>query len=158
MNLTGDAKETFDNLPRLQGFEAWRKIVVPMAPRTLTRMMSLYTEVRNLPRARSLKDVAASFEKWESQLRVYQRCGGAPPPEHEKVLIALEALPVTTPASMTLALRNIHTYEALKAEIQQQVLFLRETQGLNASNLHLALGEEVQDNLKGKLEDEVQEE
>ena len=80
LNLTGDAKETFDNLPRLQGFEAWRKIVVPMAPRTLTRMMSLYTEVRNPPRARSLKDVAASFDKWESQLRVYQRCGGVPPP------------------------------------------------------------------------------
>ena len=157
LNLTGSAKETFDNLPRLQGFEAWRKIVVPMAPRTLSRMMSLYTEVRIPPRARSLRDVASSFETWEAKLRVYARCGGADMPEYEKVLIALKVLPVSTPASMMLAFRSISSYTALKSEIESQVLFLKETQGLgSSSNVHLSAFDVTDDDLlKEKAEEET---
>ena len=59
-------------------------------------------------------------------------------PEYEKVLIALKVLPVTTPASMMLAFRSISSYAVLKAEIESQVLFLTETQGLSSSStLHL---------------------
>ena len=129
LNLTGDAKMTFDNLPRLQGFEAWRKVVVPMGPRTLSRLMTLYSEVRNPPRAKNLDSVAGAFDAWEAKLRVYQRCGGHPPPEHEQVLIALQMLPLDTPSSMMLAYRSITSYPALKRELEEQVLFLRETRG-----------------------------
>ena len=59
-------------------------------------------------------------------------------PEYEKVLIALNFLPMTKPASMMLAFRSISSYAVLKAEIESQVLFLKETQGLSSSStLHL---------------------
>ena len=48
-------------------------------------------------------------------------------PEYEKVLITLKVLPVTTPASMMLAFRSISSYAVLKAEIESQVLFERDT-------------------------------
>ena len=60
LNLTGEAKKTFDSVPLLHGFEAWRQIVVPIEPRTLHRKMGMYTDVHHPPRAKNLGEVTAS--------------------------------------------------------------------------------------------------
>ena len=42
-------RTTFSNVPRLQGFEAWRRIVVPLVPKTAARHHDMHTKVTPLP-------------------------------------------------------------------------------------------------------------
>ena len=50
-NLTGTYKVTFDNVPDLQGFEAWRRVVVPLGAKTLARRHELYSKIHTPARA-----------------------------------------------------------------------------------------------------------
>ena len=61
-----DARRIFDSVPVLDGFEVWRRLVGPMAPRTLHRRHDLYTKVHSPVAARSLAGVEVGIEVWEN--------------------------------------------------------------------------------------------
>ena len=144
LNLTGEAKVTFNSIPRLHGFEAWRQVVVPIEPRTLHRKMGMYMDVHHPARARNLGDVTACIKAWEKVLVQYARCGGRPLPEEEKCFIALQLLPLSTPPGMMLTLRGFQSFDGLKHEIDNQLSFLNETTGLSHKPLFATFEEQVQ--------------
>ena len=76
-----DARRIFDSVTPLDGFEVWRRLVGPMAPRTLHRRHDLYTKVHSTGAARSLAGVEVGIEVWETDLDRYIECGGTPPTE-----------------------------------------------------------------------------
>ena len=120
---------------------------MPIAPRTLNRKLYLYNKVHNPPQCKHLAEVEQAFIDWEAELEVFKLAGGTEPPEEEKCLIALKHLPLDTPSSLMLPLRNLRAYDALKAVIEEQILYLQETRGLGsgrAAQTHLAADGEAQ--------------
>ena len=151
-------RTTFSNVPRLQGFEAWRRIVVPLVPKTAARRHDMHTKVHAPARTTRLDQVALAFESWDKQVRLFQACGGRAIPDDEKVTIALKMLPRNTPASMMLALRYAPTYEALKAACQDEITFLDEHGGLNNGVAHLVEPTPWSTMLDGEQEEQEEEE
>ena len=64
---TTQAKE-FLKVKRLNGLEAWRRIVVPLKPRSEAKRNSLHTSVHNPPKSKSLATIIDDFDDWEKML------------------------------------------------------------------------------------------
>ena len=147
LNIVGDgakeARRIFDSVPTLDGMEVWRRIVGPLAPRTLHRQHDLYSSVHRPAQARSLAGVTAAIEVWELDLQKYTECGGVSPRDAEKIIIAMTILPGTTPASLLLSLRKAVQYDVWKREINEQLLFIKQHSGLGAVAGANLLDEEV---------------
>ena len=124
--LTGKPKLAFNNVPKGNGFEAWRRLVVPIAPRSDARMHEMHGVINNPPPSKRLSDVMSDLETWENRLVDYYRCGGDPISEKTKVIIGLKMLPSTAPASLKLALKGIHNFEKFKDEVRQNIRFLED--------------------------------
>ena len=81
LNVTGmnakEARRAFDGVPRLNWFEGWRKIVVPLGPKSAARISNLYDDVRRPTRAKNLLEFEARIEEWEQDITRYVVCGGA---------------------------------------------------------------------------------
>ena len=141
INLQGTARNTFRNVPRLQGFEAWRRVVVPLKPKTVARRHAMHTPVHNPPKVARLVDVTDALQRWDHEVAEYLEIGGQDIDEETKIMIALKILPDTTPASMMLALRRETTYENLKAALDEQITFLEDHGDSNRATLtRLCLG------------------
>ena len=87
--LHGEEKIMFNNAEPGNGFDAWRRIVVPIGPRSEAQLHRSHKGVMTPPTSRRLGDVLNDIEKWEGQLREYYQCGGAVIPDGTKVLIAM---------------------------------------------------------------------
>ena len=114
MALTGDAKLAFENVEAGNGFDAWRRIAVPILPRSEARLHAMHNEVHSPPASRKLQDVMTDLDNWEGQLREYYECGGDTIPDKTKVVIAMGKLPANTPSSLRRALRGITDYSTFK--------------------------------------------
>ena len=64
LNIVGKARNTFDNGPILEGFEAWRRIVVPIAPRTMGKKHELHSKVHSPGKAARLSDLENHLENF----------------------------------------------------------------------------------------------
>ena len=137
LSISGDraaeAKMVFNNTPMLQGLEAWRRIVVPLKPRTLARKHELYGKVHTPLRSKRFGDVMMNLETWDRDVRTYYECGGTILADDEIKLIAMKSMPPTTPPDMLLALNKSLTYESLKADIREQVEFLGAMSGASGT-------------------------
>ena len=87
--LHGEEKIMFNNAEPGNGFDAWRRIVVPIGPWSEAQLHRSHKGVMTPPTSRRLGDVLNDIEKWEGQLREYYQCGGAVIPDGTKVLIAM---------------------------------------------------------------------
>ncbi len=65
LNLVGSARAKFDKAPRLNGFDVWRRVVCPMAPKSVARRVDLHTDLHNPARAKKLSDLIETVEAWE---------------------------------------------------------------------------------------------
>ena len=89
-------RPAFDNAKAGNGSDAWRRIVVPVGPRSEQRLHSMHDGVTRLNASKRLADVERDLDKWEADLDEYYRCGGdrlgkrtmvfsaktIPPPKH----------------------------------------------------------------------------
>ena len=125
----GDMEIVFNNVPMLNGFEAWRRIVVPMKPRTLARRHEMYGRIHSPPRAKKLTEMMIALESWDNDVRTYIECGGTPLPPDERLLIALKMMPMTTSSDTLLAFNKATSYDELKAKIREQTAFLEQIGG-----------------------------
>ena len=57
LNVQGEAQTIFNNVPSLNGFEAWRRIVVPLGSRTQARKNELHSKIHSPVRAKKLSEV-----------------------------------------------------------------------------------------------------
>ena len=72
----GNAKLAFRNVEKGNGFDAWRRVAVPIMPRSEARLHAMRNEVPSPPASRKLTDVMTELDNWEAQLREYYECGG----------------------------------------------------------------------------------
>ena len=124
--LAGSKHATaFNAVTKLNGFEAWRKIVVPMRPRSDAKRQELHSSVHSPPRARDLNHVIKDLDAWEKSVDSFEKCGGTIT-EKDRITIALKKLPLGCSHSLVMALRTASTYEELKLMLQDQVTFLQD--------------------------------
>ena len=128
LSLSGNQKIVFNNVPKGNGFEAWRRIIVSIAPRSEARLHDMHGDVHRPPSSKRLADVMYDIDKWETLLREYYRCGGSPLTDKTKVVVAMKMLPPSTPASVKMALNSIASFEAFKAELGQNITNSRRLQ------------------------------
>ena len=66
LNLVGTARVEFDKAPPpLSGFDVWRRVVSPLAPKIAARRVDLHTDLHNPKAARKLSELRDSIESWE---------------------------------------------------------------------------------------------
>ena len=76
LNQQGTARNTFRNAPRLQEFEAWRRVVVPLKPKTVARRHAMHTPVHNPPKVARLVDATDALQRWDHEVADYLEIGG----------------------------------------------------------------------------------
>ena len=157
LNVAGlharEARRLFDGVQRLHGLEAWRRIVVPIEPKSAMRLTAMYDTVRNPPKAKSLLEYEARVEDWRQACREYLECGGNPLPEWERCLIAIKLLPKETPSSITIPLRKIMDFEDLVNQVKSEVKFQQEAGQLpGGGGAHLVVGREHEREIMGSAD------
>ena len=123
MNTTKHAD--FNRGPRLNGFEAWRRLVVPVKPRNEAKRLDMHTTVHNPGKSTGLGAMAKDIEKWEEDIEEYEACGGAITEADRKAVI-LKMLPKDSPSNVVTNLRGASDLEDPKQRLEDEVEFLRE--------------------------------
>ena len=124
--LHGEQKMVFNNVEPGNGFDAWRRIVVPIGPRSEAQLHRMHRSVHNPPTSKRLGDVLHDLDAWEGRLNEFYRCGGETIPDGTKIIIAMSILPSNTDTSIVLALKNIRGYAEFKDAIRDNVRFISE--------------------------------
>ena len=137
LSLTGKEHENFGNVESGNGFEAWRKLVVPLAPRSEARLMFMHRDIIKPPPSKRLTEVIADIEAWEGRLTEYYRCGGDRLSERTKVITAIDMMPPDTPHTVMLALKDMRDLEKLKDQLRQDIRFLEDFGGLKKAAAHI---------------------
>ena len=137
LSLTGKEHESFGNVDSGNGFEAWRKLVVPIAPRSEARLMFMHRDIIKPPPSKRLTDVIGDIEAWEGRLTEYYRCGGDRLSDRTKVITAIDMLPPDTPHTLMLALKDMRDLEKLKDQLRQDIRFLEDFGGLKKAAAHI---------------------
>ena len=140
LNLAlGDGKEklAFNNVERSNGFEAWRKLVVPAKPRSKARVHLMHRDVHNPPMSRGLQHVMEDIDAWEGQVTEFVAAGGAPLPEITKVISAMGILPKDTPTYVKMQLKDIEDLESFKDNLRQNIQFMNDFTNRGAPGAHL---------------------
>ena len=78
-NLQGEALQVFNNVPRMEGHEAWRKMVKMVQGSNDLRRMELKRKIQNPRRAQSLHDFRKAIEEWDTNMRHFVEAGGSNP-------------------------------------------------------------------------------
>ena len=82
--LHGAEKITSNNIEPGNGVDAWRRIVVPIGPRSEAQLHRTHKVVMTPSTSRRLGDALVEIEKWEGQVREYYLCGEATIPDGTK--------------------------------------------------------------------------
>ena len=93
LNLNGDAREIFENVQDLQGFEAWRRIIKGIRSRSEVRRIELTPKVQRPDQAANAAGVAIALEKWNTNTRQFIEAGGRPLSYDEKKIALIGMLP-----------------------------------------------------------------
>ena len=133
------AEPKFRSVKRLRGFEAWRAIVVPIEPKTLTKRRELHRKVHHPVQCKRLSEAEAAIVTWEKNRDDYYECGGQTIEEKEQCTIILDLLPEDTPSTLMMALDNYDgDFAKLKKKIDEQITFLTDHSKSHNGKIHLA--------------------
>ena len=140
---TGQAKE-FHKVTRLNGLEAWRRIVVPLKPRSEAKRNALHSHVHNPPRSKSLNLMIDDLDEWKKVVEQYELCGGVLT-EADRRTILLRKLPASISSSLVSNLRKIPRYADMRTDIEGEITFTKEF-GLGSAGgqAHVAAAAEEQ--------------
>ena len=120
----------------------WRRIVVPIEPKTTARRVAMHTDIHGPARAKKLSETIDHIGLWEKELERYYEMGGQVIPEEEKVVILLKMLPSDTPGWMVQALEDMNEYESMKAKLDKNITFMSDHSGSHNMRVNLVSGEE----------------
>ena len=87
------ARNKFDNVDTLNRLEAWRRLVVPLEPKSLATRHALQQRMQVPAKAKNLSGVLDALEQWDKDVTKYVTTGGENMRETEKVGVALRVLP-----------------------------------------------------------------
>ena len=66
----------FLKVKRLNGLEAWRRIVDLLKPRSEAKRNALHTLVHSMPKSKNLASVIGDLDEWEKVVEQFELCGG----------------------------------------------------------------------------------
>ena len=140
--------KVFNQVPRLHGLEAWRRLVVPLRPRSEAKKNALHTAVHAPPKSRDLSVLLEDLGDWEKVVERFERCGGRVD-DSDKRTILLKKLPTGVPSNLMSALRLCASYDDMKAELDDQISFLQDygsvPQSKTQQGAHVAEAEDQDD-------------
>ena len=142
VGLQGDARTKFDQAKELHGLDVWRRIVVPIEPKTTARRVAMHTDIHGPARAKKISETIDHIGLWEKELERYYEMGGQVIPEEEKVVILLKMLPSDTPGWMVQALEDMNEYESMKSRLDKNITFMSDHSGSHNMRVNLVSGEE----------------
>ena len=119
--LVGTARPKFDKAPPLNGLDVWRRVVCPLAPKSVARRVDLHTDLPNPKPARKLSELMDAIESWEKLRDRYYEMGWQTVQSDEQSVILLKMLPPDTPATMVLALEECTDFDALEKNLEKQI-------------------------------------
>ena len=127
--LTCKQKENFNNVEAGNGFEAWRRLAVPIAPRSEARLHEMQREVNAPKQSKKLSEYMEDLAVWEGELTEYHKCGGDPMSDKTKIIIALRMLPFNTPSGIKVPLKTQKDFEDFKDQVRSDIRFLQDFGG-----------------------------
>ena len=77
LNVTGNGRNKFDAAQELNGFAVWRRIVVPVAPRTVARRVEMYTSIHSPGRCKHFGEMTDHLDAWERKIDEFVVMGSA---------------------------------------------------------------------------------
>ena len=123
-----------DNADPGNGFDAWRRIVVPLGPRSAERLETMHDSITSPPKSRKLADLEKDLDNWDTKLGEYYRCGGEVFTDPFKIRTARKFLPPTVPHTVTLELKKIiergGSYYEWRETLRSSIAYLMDTGNL----------------------------
>ena len=101
-NLTGKAKQKFDNVQGFEGSETWRRTLKLVRDRAMVRKISLNDKVHRPDEAKRLADVPSALESWDKHVREFEEAGGKQLFFVDKKLAMINIIPSSLRADMML--------------------------------------------------------
>ena len=68
---TGTPEIDFSNAETLNGFEVWRRLSVPSAPRSVAKRYALRDRIQQPKQCSNFGDVLTQLVQWKNELGVY---------------------------------------------------------------------------------------
>lgn len=130
-------KAAFENADASNGFDAWRRIVVPLGPRSEERMHEMHRDVTYPTHSKSLHDLEADLDRWEADLEEYYRCGGEAMMPKTKLMTAKNFIPKGTNPAVHLAVKNCASYEEFRRDLRATVTYLSDRGAIGSQHAHL---------------------
>ena len=94
------------------GFDVWRRIVVPLGPRSAERLGRMHDAVTIPTKVKRAVEVEKALDDWELDLSEYYRCGGAKLAEDTKIRTAAKILPAAPEIDATIHLQLKHLIDS----------------------------------------------
>ena len=140
LNVTGTKIEgKFRTVKRLRWFEAWRVIVSPIEPKTLTKLRELHRLVHHPAQCKKLSEIEQAIIDWEKNRDDYYACGGQTVEEAEQCTIILDLMPADTPSTLMMALEDYEgDFTELKKKIDKQITFLTDHAKSHSGRINIA--------------------
>jgi hypothetical protein len=110
-------KKTFANVPRHNGFEAWRKVMEAMNENKALSRNELLPKLTNPRPATSLHDLTQAMEDWETTKRLYSEADGPPLDGEQERSAFVNMLPpdISNNVMMHLEMPGYESYEKIRA-------------------------------------------
>ena len=95
--LSGEGQVTLRLVPNFNGLEAWRCLTRPVTSQSASKRVVLGQQVRNPNIIKTVDDVMASIERYESAIKDFVVAGRSPPNDEDKCnIIIISKLPEVT--------------------------------------------------------------
>ena len=158
MALTGKQKLAFNNVPQGNGFEAWRRLVAPIVPRSEARLHDMHGDVNKPAVSHRLTDVMDDVDKWEGQLLEYYKCDGDALSDKTKKIVVLKMLPPNTPSSLKMELKGIQDFETFRDGLRNNIKYLQDFGGLSGAAAHMAQAADAPNPMDAAIQQPLEEE
>ena len=99
--------------------------MVPLKPRSEARRNALHTAVHAPPRSRTTTTVINDLDDWEKVVEDFELCGGVIS-ESDRRAVLLKKLPPGVSSSLVSNLRRCGTYREMKAELKEDITFMKD--------------------------------
>ena len=121
----------FNNVPRHNGLEAWRKITELFNEDKQLVRKDLLPLVTNPKGAATLEKVESAIDDWDTNVRLFQLAGGTAPDSESRRMSLIGMLPLELSAHVTMQLGNadMDTYEKLKKYVLKYIKVLTNLKG-----------------------------
>ena len=124
LSVAGNGCNKFDAVQELNGLDVLRRIVVPLAPKTVARCVEMYSIIHSPVRCKHIGEMSDHIEAWERKIDDFAITGGPRLNDPEIGIIALNLFSADTPASLVLVLEGRSDYATPKMMFDKHVTFL----------------------------------